>query len=703
MTERCSAPFSEVGSSVLGDEALPPRVTHELLTVDVWDTLLRRRCHPDGVKLHVSRYLLLKWGDRLDPVCRDPWLLLRLRQQAEKEIGDDKRAQGFDDEYSHLDVFGRWLELAGFEFDGQDSAASKSVLLDLERAEIRQEKRVSYVDPSIREALSHLSANRTLFLSDFYMPTAAIQELLSHHGIDEVVSEGLVSCDVGYNKRSGRLYEHLREYLGVPGDRHVHIGDNPWSDIKTAHEAGIHAVHFQPDDEHCRRLAREADFHDRQKALQNAAEALARQKVPTDVGRHDLFQFGRQCAPLLIGFVLMAMERAVSEKVESLYFFTREGEFFHEIYRRLADSDVLGFAPPRAKQLMVSRLATFVGSLREFSTAELMRLWNQYSVQSLEALLKSLAMDPAELAVNAGKYGLDLVSPIRYPWQNSQVRAFFDDSDVRSCVERHLSAKREGLLAYLASVGLDEKSRKIGVVDIGWRGTIQDNLAFVLPDLEVVGCYLGLNRFLNEQPENVRKDAYGPNLNKSEALHALLDYVAPIEMLCNSPHGSVEGYESTVRGMKVIRHIDEEENRIHAEYVRHFQAGVLASVPYWADFMRTHAYSSAELRPLAMEIWQRIIHYPPPFLTEAFFRLNHNEVFGVGGFRDKRRVIGISDALLAFVSRERRARVFDYLSASGWTPGLMRCLEVPWHLRTALRLLVLGQKYKRRFVARIAA
>jgi FMN phosphatase YigB (HAD superfamily) len=698
-----TSPHCEVESIVPGHERIRSPAKHELLTVDVWDTLLRRRCHPDGVKLHVCRYLLLQWGDRLDPVCRDPWILLRLRQQAEKEIGDEKRIQGFDDEYGHLEVYRRWLDLAGFEFGGQASVVLENLLIELERAEIGQEKHVSYVDPSIRETMGRLSAKRTLFLSDFYMPTTAIQELLSHHGIDEIVSEGLVSCDVGYNKRSGRLYGHLKEHYGAPADVHVHIGDNPWSDIKAAREAGINAIHFQPTEEHLRRLAREADFHDRQEALRKTIEALSHQALPPNVGRRDYYQLGRKCSPLLVGFVLMAMERAVSDKVEALYFFTREGEFFLEIYRRLADADVLGFAPPRAALLMVSRLATFAGSLRTFSTTELMRLWNQYSVQSMEALLKSLAMDPVEFAADAARLGLDLVAPIRYPWQDSRVRAFFDDHDVRSRVERHLAAKREGLLAYLASVGLGEGSRKIGIVDIGWRGTIQDNIAYALKDLEVVGCYLGLNRFLNDQPENVRKEAYGPNLNESETMHSLLDFVAPIEMLCNSPNGSVAGYQSTVHGMKVIRQVDEEENKVHAEYVRHFQAGVVDSVPYWADFLRSHAYSSAELRPVAMETWNRIVNYPPAFLTEAYFRLNHNEVFGVGGFLDKRRMIGIGDVVLAFFSRERRIRVQADLSASGWTPGLVRCPDVPWYLRAGLRLLLLGHKYKWKLVNKFAS
>jgi HAD superfamily hydrolase (TIGR01549 family) len=671
----------------------------ELLTVDVWDTLLRRRCHPDGVKLHVCRHLLLRWRDHLDPVCRDAWILLHLRQQAEKQIGDEKQARGFDDEYGHLDVYRRWLDLAGFEH-ANDSSSIDGILRELERAEIDQEKHVSYVDSRIGSTLRQLSARRILFLSDFYLPATAIQELLGHHGLDEIVSEGLVSCDVGYNKRSGRLFQHMREHLGVQADTHWHIGDNPWSDIRAAREAGIRAIHFQPGEEHRRRLAREADFHNRQQALRDAVATLSRQPAAAGVAREDFYRLGRQCSPLLVGFVLMAMERAVSDRAGRLYFFTREGEFFLEIYRRLATEDVLGFAPPPAELLKVSRLATFAGSLRALSTDELMRLWNQYSVQSLQALLKSLAMDPAEWTGAASRHGLDLATPIEYPWQDPRVRTFLDDPAVRGRIEPHLSARRDELRAYLAASGLGKDGETIGIVDIGWRGTIQDNLAYALPGTQVRGYYLGLNRFLNVQPDNVKKIAYGPNANESDALCALLEFVAPIEMLCNSPHGSVEGYIETPRGVEAVRRVDDEENRVHADYVQHFQAGVLDAVPYWADFLRAHAFSSAELRPMAMETWHQIVREPPPCLTEAFFRLNHNEVFGVGGFHDKRRRVGLGEVLRAFVSRAGRVRLQGYLSSSGWTPGLVRCPEVPWHLRAVLRLFLLAQTYKRKLAKR---
>ncbi len=698
-----SASYAQAGSErdsrVSGCAAGGQSVRPELLTVDVWDTLLRRRCHPDGVKLHVCRHLLLRWGEDLDPVCRDPWILLRLRQEAEKQIGEARREQGFDDEYGHLEVYRRWLELAGFP-DGPASPRLEGLLGELERTEIEQEKHVSYADPVIGATLRQLAARRVLFLSDFYLPASAVRELLGHHGLDEIVSEGLVSCDVGYNKRSGRLFRHLRERAGVSGDAHWHIGDNPWSDIQAARDAGIRALHFQPDDEHRWRLAREADFLNRQDALRRAIATLVDQSAPAGVARQDFYRLGRQCSLLLVGFVLMAMERAVSERVDALYFFTREGEFFLDIYRCLAAADVLGFAPPPAELLKVSRLATFAGSLRALSTDELMRLWNQYSVQPLQALLKSLAMDPAEWAEAAARHGLDLATPIQYPWQDPRIRAFLDDPEVRVRIESHLSARRDELRAYLASVGLGDDGGPIGIVDIGWRGTIQDNLAYALPQRRILGCYLGLNRFLNAQPDNVKKTAYGPNVNESDALGTLLDFVAPIEMLCNSPHGSVEGYTAVDGAIEAVRRVDADENRVHVDYVRHFQAGVLDAVPYWADFLRAHAFSSAELRSVAMETWHAIVRKPPPFLAEAFFRLNHNEVFGVGGFSDKKSRIGLGEVLHAFVSRVGRIRLQACLSESGWAPGLVRCPDVHWPLRASLRLFLLVQQIKRRLVNR---
>jgi hypothetical protein len=247
-----------------------------------------------------------------------------------------------------------------------------------------------------------------------------------------------------------------------------------------------------------------------------------------------------------------------------------------------------------------------------------------------------------------------------------------------------LEEKRTDLMAYLGSAGLAGEVSRVGIVDIGWRGTIQDNLAYAMPAVEWSGYYLALNRYLNAQPDNVRKDAFGPDLNLSGELGHLLDFVAPLEMLCNSPNGSVVGYERSEAGVKVHRHVDHAENQIHERYIKHFQLGVLDSIAYWAEYLRTHAYASEEIRPAAMGIWAGVIQRPPPFLAQAYFQLNHNETFGMGGFSDKRRMLTRMDVLKAFVSKSHRAKLHAFLMENGWLPGLMACPDVDPGFRKAL-------------------
>ena len=669
---------------------VPIRIAHdhELLTIDVWDTLLRRRCHPDAVKLHVAHYLALNYWYELPEQSRNTWTLLRLRQQAEKEIGDASLSTGLDDEYRHLEVYARWLALAGLSPfpGGQDDM--DALLTTLEQIELAQEKYVSYVDPNIAEQLSAHSARQVLFLSDFYLSATAIKELVAYHRIHHLVEEGVVSCDVGYNKRSGKLFRYLHDLLGVDPARHLHLGDNSHSDVRAARDHGITAIHYQPQEEHALREQREAGFQKREATLRQAMHDC---EDRTELGRGgcaEAYLHGRKWSLLLVGFVLHVMECAVADRVAQLYFFTREGEFFLEIYRRLADADVFGFVVPPARLMHVSRLATFAGSLREFSTRELMRIWNQYSTQSLAALFKSLGMDPERLREAAERHALELAEPITYPWLDARVIAFFQDSEVLSEVERELAAKRRMLLGYLSSVGLSGQPAKAGIVDIGWRGTIQDNLAHALPDVTWNGYYLALNRFLNEQPGNSAKDAFGPDLNRSTEHASLLDFVAPLEMLCNSPNGSVIGYTQDASGVQAVRHADPDENRIHEEYVRDFQQGVLDSVAFWADFVRTHAYTAAEIKPVALELWDGIIQRPPSFLAQAYFRLRHNETFGMGGFLDKRERLSTLQVLMALVSGKARQRLQRYLNETGWLPGLFASTEAPAGFRLSVRFIL---------------
>lgn len=683
------------------DSATPSAARFDLLTVDVWDTLLRRRCHPDCVKLHVCRVLLLAHAEALPAINRDLHTLLRIRQQAEHELGEQCRKRGFDDEYCHRDVYAKWLQLAQFaRLDDPHEMAG--LLRMLERAELAQERRVSYADPSIASTLAEYPAGRVLFLSDFYLPGAAIAALLSTHGLEELAQSGIVSCEVGFNKRSGRLFSHLHERLSVSPARHLHIGDSIQSDVEPARRQGVTSIHYQPEAEHARRVRTEAGFRDRQQFLRDAVEGMCSSPPPNDDLDAAIHAYGCRCSPIFVGFVLDVMERATASRASRVHFLTREGEFFREIYGRLAEHDVLGVPVPDGALLHVSRLATFAASLRAFSADELMRIWNQYSIQSIGALLASLGLTPADFAKDAERFDLDLDVLVRYPWQDARVLGFIGDRTVRAKVEPHLLRKREDLRAYLAQAGLPTPGETAHIADIGWRGTIHDNLAHVLDGVPIRGYYLGLSRYLNPQPAGASKSAFGPNLNETPSDAALLDFVAPIEMLCNSVNGSVREYHRLGGRVEVLRQIDQEENAVFFACARHFQQGVLDSVPLWADFLRTHAYTASEVRPLALERWREIIHRPPTFLARAYFQLNHNETFGVGGFDDKRNQLSLFDLAAGFVSARRRDEVNRFLARIGWIPGMLARPDIGPAFRATLRTYLWLRRAKQQMVRALA-
>lgn len=671
----------------------------DLMTVDVWDTLLRRRCHPDAVKLHVCRYLLLCYGQQLHPQNRDRWALLQLRQQAEKELAEESKRLGLDDEYSLFEVYERWLLLAGLRTTSSHEETTH-LYSALGQIELEQERYVSYVDPSIAHTLAGYRARNTLFLSDFYLSAEQIKGLLLFHGIHDLASEGVVSCDVKLNKKSGRLFQYLHKSLGVTSDRHLHVGDHVWADVESPKRLGIAAVHYLPENEQRQRRMREEGFHARESFIRAAVRSLCGSDgTRMDQGESmpkQFYELGRQSSLCLFSFVLYVMECAVADKVEKLFFFTREGEFFLTLYRRAAEIGILGCQVPEGALLEVSRISTFAGSLRTLSCAELMRIWNQYSAQSLYALLVSLDIDPLRFSDRAASYGIEIDGEITYPWQDARVHAFLEDEWVRGEIGRELASKQTNLLSYLASVGLPGQHTKVGIVDIGWRGTIQDNLAYVLPTVQLHGYYLGLLRYLNAQPSNSRKRALGPNLNEAPSDHAeLLDFVAPVEMLCNSPHGSVQRYTATRTGVKVLRLVDPAETHVHDSYIERFQAGVIDSVAYWSDFVRTHAFTSSEIRPIALEMWGRLVQRPPSFLSKAYFELSHNETFGMGRFSDKRQLLSIHLVLLAFLSRSHRERLQRFLTEVGWVAGLMAHPDTAPVFRWTLRAFLTARNIKR--------
>lgn len=666
---------------------------YELKTVDVWDTLLRRKCHPDSIKLATARYFYFKYYNLHHTY--DIYKMLDARINIESKLGREKQKENLDDEYEINNVLEYWVR----EFL-PENLISKEIINDLYRFEVEHEKRATYPDPSIEELLAEYPAEHTLFLSDFYMSQKDLTEILTHHGIDKFIPAGFSSADVFLNKRSGKLFDFIGKKYNVKNDAWIHFGDNEWSDVKIPESKGIKSVHFVPQDEDRIRKEKELYFHDKAALFNKIVNKIINKNTASD----KIKLLGIKSAPFMIGFCLFILEKAVENETDKIFFFTREGEFFIKVYEKIISCLKMTFPDvnfPECQLLEVSRLATFCPSLKSVTLDEMMRLWNLYSSQSMGALLKTLNVDEQPLLKIFNKYNLDLTELIEYPWLDERVIKLFSDVEFIKYIEDNISMKRSALISYFAEKGIFDGCKKVTVVDVGWRGTIQDNIALLFPNTNFVGVYLGLQKYLNPQPVNSVKFSYGPDLNIKNEYPHFLDSVAPIEMITNSPTGSVLGYQNRDGSHIAIRKISTEENSAYFSFTKNFQEGIIHAIPDWCEQISLSVLTSTDLRDTALSIWGDLINGQSTELNATYSNLNHNETFGLGGYVNKKHVPSMGAIFASGFSSVKRDELIRFIKSNQWPRGIYERKDISGlHKFILANLIKIAVFYKRKFMKR---
>lgn len=624
---------------------------YKLLSLDIWDTILRRKCHPDAIKVYTSREFYLYAKDYIKQDKRNLRELTRLRVDAEREIGTECKESGFDDEYNIKDVFRRWIRYAcDKEYPNIDKLVEH-----LYESELNRELENIYLDPTIDSTIDSIRHEKLVCISDFYTDKFFLQKLIDSVGMRNKIEEIFCSCDYKLNKRSGRLFEIAEKECNVCSNEHIHIGDNAYSDVEVPKRLGIDAIHYLPDDEHKKRKERESEF------VSDLKDSLRYKDFP--------LKSDRDISLFFYGFIADIMESCIEKKLKKIYFFTREGEFYKEIFDTISvfyDKEVV----PKSYILEVSRLSTFVASLREFTLDEMMRLWNQYSIQSMSAMFKSLAMDLGNVKKFLDLYSIDPDEVLTYPWTLEPVQRLFADEEFKNLMEAHIADKRDRLLEYCAGKDLVvESDEDIAIVDIGWRGTIQDNLCYLFRNTMIYGYYVGLIQFLNKQPENSCKYGY---LDKCSFARALLTISTPFEMICNSPNGSTVDYEKNDAGIMVaIRNNEKSEDDIFFSYTKKLQEKILSDCNKLGKYCYENFIVSEDVRNYAYEALRNFIYYPDRDTVNSYFNLTHNEEFGVGAYVDKRTVFRPVLMFLALISKNKRQEFKDFLRNTTWPQGYL--------------------------------
>ncbi|MCX8507016.1 MAG: hydrolase, partial [Alphaproteobacteria bacterium] len=157
-------------------------MTAKLLSLDVWDTLLRRRTHPEAIKRAACQYIY--W--RLRPILRKFITrsdeIYHLRLATEGKLSKIARQSGRDEEYELFDVLSHMLRAMLSENSVADSEFDQ-LIAEFYQHEIDLEIDRTYPDPMIENFIADYPAEKIIYLSDFYLNSAGLQKILAANGL----------------------------------------------------------------------------------------------------------------------------------------------------------------------------------------------------------------------------------------------------------------------------------------------------------------------------------------------------------------------------------------------------------------------------------------------------------------------------------------------------------------------------------------
>jgi hypothetical protein len=308
--------------------------------------------------------------------------------------------------------------------------------------------------------------------------------------------------------------------------------------------------------------------------------------------------------------------------------------------------------------------------MRDASIQEMSRIWSLFKVQSMSGLFATLGLDIGKFSVMLDTLGLKEADVISDPENSPELRRLFETPAFAEDVKNALESQAALLQSYLNQSGLKGGGR-VGVVDIGWRGSIQDNIALLVPDAHFHGMYLGLRRVINAQPTNVSKAAYGPDENTSSELSSLFTNFAAMELLCNSPFGSVVGYYTLEDGRTTPqRHVDQQENAAYGEFVAPFQEGILLAAQHWQSYLERYVVSSNELNARALHAWDTLRRAPVEGLVDVYLRTPQHDIFGYGEIFKRSQYPSFSTILLSLILTSRRRQLVEFIRRVQWSEAI---------------------------------
>lgn len=344
-------------------------------------------------------------------------------------------------------------------------------------------------------------------------------------------------------------------------------------------------------------------------------------------------------APSLYLFTARLHRAILDRGIRDLVFFSREGQLlkqmfdFHQIVHR--DSGMI-----RTHYLKVSRRSTFLLSLDALPEESFDTLFRQYRRMSISDFLKSL--DLADHAVSlCAALGFDMATfdatKDDLPG-DPHFRLLLELELFQNIYETQRTGRSQAFRRYLTSVlGVEDLPDTLSVVDVGWVGTIQDNLCKWITKerrsaVQIDGYYVGLAApgALNE---NNRKHGllYSYTQRDDHTYRIFSEHRSLFETMLHADHGSARRYALDKLGAPTVVEDDFPEKCMLSENVQPVSRAIFDYFRRLSVAFVHKPHLEGELPAATLRRHVRMAFHPTNNEIDWIKNLSHSDNFGFFG------------------------------------------------------------------------
>lgn len=398
------------------------------------------------------------------------------------------------------------------------------------------------------------AGKRVLLISDMYLPKSFLSSVLDGLGISGY-DAFYISCEHDVRKHDGRLFDVVAQSEGIVADSSwLHIGDNKVSDIDMAKSRGISALQLVRGPENLMRSKKYADMYLKSRGERTIWDSIQLGLISKEfhadtAGKIYLdthfsgspYQLGYAgMGPLLTGFALWLANKSLKDGISDLYFLARDGDVMKRVFDVIAPSVCPGI---KTHYIYSSRRAAQVAGID--SAEAIMRMCGtQFHGADLGTFLYE-KFGLSASSVNGDvlqRHGFSLTDRIvKQDLMGPVLRLCLD---LREAIFEQSKFERDNYLAYLRSHGVDDASR-IGLVDIGYAGSMQQSLSQMLGRTDIHGYYfMSFAKATSVQAFGNPVDAYFGNfVDKFSSKHPIASLGLCFEMLFTNCDGSLVRFD----------------------------------------------------------------------------------------------------------------------------------------------------------------